>query len=111
MEFELRGASKLSRRETSDRGPAREHCGAERCEILGDPPLCDQGNRNRRGKWIYHLPGRSYCEETCAEEMFCTEAVACAAGYRAAYAMSLLGEWEPWACAQPYVTQHGEDAG
>lgn len=25
--------------------------------------------------------------------------------------MSLLSEWELWACAQHYVTQHGEDAG
>ena len=24
--------------------------------------------------------------------------------------MSLLSEWELWACAQHYVTQHGEDA-
>ena len=25
--------------------------------------------------------------------------------------MSLLSEWELWACAQHYVTQHGQDAG
>ena len=25
--------------------------------------------------------------------------------------MSLLSEWELWACAQYYVSQHGEDAG
>jgi hypothetical protein len=24
--------------------------------------------------------------------------------------MSLLSEWELWACAQHYVTRHGEDA-
>jgi endonuclease YncB( thermonuclease family) len=41
-----------------------------------------KGNRNRRGEWIYHLPGTPYYEETHAEEMFCTEAQAQAAGYR-----------------------------
>ena len=41
-----------------------------------------KGNRNKRGEWIYHLPGRPYYNETQAEEMFCTEAEAQAAGYR-----------------------------
>jgi hypothetical protein len=41
-----------------------------------------KGNRNRRGEWIYHLPGTPYYDETRAEEMFCTEAEAEAAGYR-----------------------------
>ncbi len=41
-----------------------------------------KGNRNRRGEWIYHLPGTPYYAETRAEEMFCTEAQAQAAGYR-----------------------------
>lgn len=43
-----------------------------------------KGNRNRRGQWIYHLPGMPYYEKTHAEEMFCTEAQAQAAGYRRA---------------------------
>ncbi|MBS0482838.1 MAG: thermonuclease family protein [Proteobacteria bacterium] len=43
-----------------------------------------KGNRNRRGQWIYHLPGMPYYEQTRAEEMFCTEAEAQAAGYRRA---------------------------
>lgn len=41
-----------------------------------------KGNRSRRGEWIYHLPGMPYYAETRAEEMFCTEAEAQAAGYR-----------------------------
>ena len=41
-----------------------------------------KGNRSRRGEWIYHLPGMPYYEQTRAEEMFCTEAEAQAAGYR-----------------------------
>jgi endonuclease YncB( thermonuclease family) len=41
-----------------------------------------KGNRNRRGEWIYHLPDTTYYGETRAEEMFCTEAAAQAAGYR-----------------------------
>ena len=43
-----------------------------------------KGNRNRRGQWIYHLPGMPYYDVTRAEEMFCTEAEAQAAGYRRA---------------------------
>lgn len=41
-----------------------------------------KGNRNRKGQWIYHLPGTPYYDQTRAEEMFCTEAQAEAAGYR-----------------------------
>lgn len=43
-----------------------------------------KGNRNRRGEWIYHLPGMPYYERTRAEEWFCSEAQAQAAGYRRA---------------------------
>ena len=43
-----------------------------------------KGNRSRRGDWIYHLPGMPYYEATRAEEIFCTEAEAQAAGYRRA---------------------------
>lgn len=41
-----------------------------------------KGNRSRRGDWIYHLPGMPYYAQTVAEEIFCTEAEARAAGYR-----------------------------
>jgi endonuclease YncB( thermonuclease family) len=41
-----------------------------------------KGNRSRRGDWIYHLPGMPYYTQTVAEEIFCTEAEARAAGYR-----------------------------
>lgn len=43
-----------------------------------------KGNRNRKGEWIYHLPGMPYYEQTRPEEIFCTEAQARAAGYRRA---------------------------
>lgn len=43
-----------------------------------------KGNRNRRGQWIYHLPGMPYYDVTRAEEIFCTEAQAREAGYRRA---------------------------
>jgi endonuclease YncB( thermonuclease family) len=43
-----------------------------------------KGNRSRRGDWIYHLPGMPYYDATRAEEMFCSEADARAAGYRRA---------------------------
>jgi endonuclease YncB( thermonuclease family) len=42
-----------------------------------------KGNRGTHG-WIYHLPGMPYYEQTRAEEMFCSEADAQAAGYRRA---------------------------
>jgi endonuclease YncB( thermonuclease family) len=43
-----------------------------------------KGNRSRRGEWIYHVPGMPYYEQTRAEEVFCSEAEARAAGYRRA---------------------------
>jgi endonuclease YncB( thermonuclease family) len=41
-----------------------------------------KGNHSRRGELIYHLPGKPYYEQTVAEQIFCTEAQARAAGYR-----------------------------
>ena len=43
-----------------------------------------KGNKSRRGDWIYHVLGMPYYERTQAEEMFCSEAEARAAGYRRA---------------------------
>jgi endonuclease YncB( thermonuclease family) len=43
-----------------------------------------KGNHSRRGDWIYHLPGMPYYQQTRAEQMFCSEAEAQAAGYRRA---------------------------
>ncbi|MDE8652253.1 thermonuclease family protein [Novosphingobium album (ex Liu et al. 2023)] len=43
-----------------------------------------KGNRNRKGEWIYHLPGMPYYDGTRPEEIFRTEAQARAAGYRRA---------------------------
>ena len=42
-----------------------------------------KGNRGSNG-WIYHVPGMPYYGQTRAEEMFCSEAEAQAAGYRRA---------------------------
>lgn len=43
-----------------------------------------KGNRSRRGDWIYHLPGMPYYAGTRAEDLFCSEVEARAAGYRRA---------------------------
>jgi endonuclease YncB( thermonuclease family) len=43
-----------------------------------------KGNHSRRGEWIYHVPGMPYYGRTRAEQMFCSEAEARAAGYRRA---------------------------
>lgn len=56
--------------------PARASQTSQGCVI--------KGNRNRRGQWIYHLPGMPYYAPTRAEEWFCSEADAQAAGYRRA---------------------------
>jgi len=42
-----------------------------------------KGNQGSNG-WIYHLPGMPYYSQTKAEQMFCSEAQARAAGYRRA---------------------------
>lgn len=46
--------------------------------------ICIKGNRNRRGEWIYHVPGMPYYDQTQPEEIFCSERQAQAAGYRRA---------------------------
>lgn len=60
------------------RTPARssDWAGRSQCRI--------KGNQNRRGQWIYHLPGMPYYDQTRPEQIFCTEAEAQAAGYRRA---------------------------
>jgi Micrococcal nuclease (thermonuclease) homologs len=47
-----------------------------------DPKI--KGNINSRGEKIYHLPGGRYYKQTKAEQWFCTEEEAAAAGFRAA---------------------------
>jgi hypothetical protein len=42
-----------------------------------------KGNQGSNG-WIYHVPGMPYYEKTQAEQIFCSEAEARAAGYRRA---------------------------
>ena len=67
---------------------SREPLPTVRAQPVREPSYQNQngclikGNRNRRGEWIYHLPGRPYYDQTRAEEMFCTEREARAAGYR-----------------------------
>ena len=56
------------------RPAARKACAPSTCAI--------KGNRSRRSEWIYHVPGMPYYGQTQAEEVFCTEAEARAAGYR-----------------------------
>lgn len=60
-------------------GPARTRT------VAGPTGACNiKGNRNRKGQWIYHVPGMPCYEQTRAEEVFCTEQQARAAGYRRA---------------------------
>jgi hypothetical protein len=52
--------------------------------VQGSVGCVIKGNRSRRGEWIYHLPGMPYYDQTRAEDIFCSEAQAQAAGYRRA---------------------------
>lgn len=66
------------------RGSSRQgRAGQPRSEYVS-PDCRIKGNRNRKGQWIYHLPGMPYYDVTRAEEFFCSEAQARAAGYRRA---------------------------
>ena len=56
----------------------------QRQTARGSAQCVIKGNHSRRGEGIYHLPGMPYYSQTRAEEMFCTEAQAQAAGYRRA---------------------------
>lgn len=79
-EYRHRDAAPAGARASRKRPGAAAHEWASRarsdCNI--------KGNRNRRGEWIYHLPGMPYYEQTRPEEIFCTEEEARAAGYRRA---------------------------
>jgi endonuclease YncB( thermonuclease family) len=72
------GRSTSGQRRRPARAPSSDWAGraAANCNI--------KGNRNRRGQWIYHVPGMPYYEQTRPEEIFCSEADARAAGYRRA---------------------------
>ena len=80
MPSEVRAATSKPKQQvrtsTAARPAARQSLGPSTCAI--------KGNRSRRGEWIYHVPGMPYYEQTQAEEVFCTEAEARAAGYRRA---------------------------
>lgn len=68
------------------RAPERRSAGATSSDWAGRARAncAIKGNRNRRGQWIYHIPGMPYYDQTRAEELFCSEAEAEAAGYRRA---------------------------
>ncbi|WP_274363514.1 thermonuclease family protein [Paenibacillus thermotolerans] len=57
-------------------------------ENISNPDKCAEpqikGNINSKKEKIYHVPGGRSYERTIAEEMFCTEEEAVAAGYRKA---------------------------
>ncbi len=79
MPSEVRAAATGGVKRTSrsqSRSAASQSFTATSCSI--------KGNRSRRGEWIYHVPGMPYYEQTQAEELFCSEAAARAAGYRRA---------------------------
>lgn len=66
------------------RSPARKAAPASRRSWADRSSCAIKGNRNRKGEWIYHIPGMPYYEQTRPEELFCSEAEAQQAGYRRA---------------------------
>lgn len=81
-EFQLPQDYRAAQTATRDAAPAAL---IRRQALAPAPSGCTiKGNRNRKGQWIYHLPGMPYYANTRAEEMFCSEAQAQAAGYRRA---------------------------
>lgn len=83
---EIRHAGEDYRPVVPSAGPASSSAQPTILSVRSKPPphgTCRiKGNHSRRGEKIYHLPGRPYYEETVAEQIFCTEAEARAAGYR-----------------------------
>jgi endonuclease YncB( thermonuclease family) len=83
MPSEVRSASRLHDRANTN--PSTEQ-GAPRVRPTqrATGACVIKGNQSRSGKWIYHVPGMPYYAQTRAEQMFCSEAEARAAGYRRA---------------------------
>ncbi|WP_050614168.1 thermonuclease family protein [Bacillus testis] len=63
-------------------GSKKETTAQDSQQSCSNPTI--KGNINRKGEKIYHLPGGQSYGQTKAEEMFCTENEAKAAGFRAA---------------------------
>lgn len=76
------GAQPLARSARTTNRSARASSSRPTAEAASSCKI--KGNRNRRGQWIYHVPGMPYYNNTRAEETFCSEAEARAAGYRRA---------------------------
>jgi endonuclease YncB( thermonuclease family) len=85
--FDMPSEVRASQRALAKTAAPRLGLPARQTQKIGRPAVgacVIKGNRSRRGQWIYHLPGMPYYGQTRAEETFCTEAEAQAAGYRRA---------------------------
>lgn len=84
-EFELPEHYRIARQDSVNN---KRHKQTPAANISGskahDGSCTIKGNRNRRGEWIYHLPGMPYYDVTRPEDIFCTEEAARKAGYRRA---------------------------
>lgn len=87
-EFEMPAAYRAAHRSPAEQRPRQMARGVARAATSRAKQFAGgcviKGNRNRKGQWIYHLPGMPYYDETRPEEIFCSEAKAVAAGYRRA---------------------------
>ena len=85
MPSEVRHAGEEPRSKPVSRGSRKPVVQSLRSSSQSSGGCTIKGNRGRNG-WIYHMPGMKYYAETRAEQMFCSEAAAQAAGYRRARA-------------------------
>lgn len=82
-DYRHEGAARVpSARAPAPRRPSGRLPQVVRAQPSGDGCLI-KGNQGSNG-WIYHVPGMPYYSRTRAEQMFCSEGAAQAAGYRRA---------------------------
>ena len=83
-DYRHEGATQSPARTQASRAPVRRapQVGRARGQAMSGKCVI-KGNRGVNG-WIYHVPGMPYYGPTRAEEIFCSEAAARAAGYRRA---------------------------
>lgn len=84
-QFELPEYYRIARQDSVNKKNNKQTAAANSSASIGHDGTCTiKGNRNRKGQWIYHLPGMPYYDVTRPEEIFCTEEAARRAGYRRA---------------------------
>jgi len=72
--FTMPSAHRLANAPKRSAEPQKPERPASRQTNFSSSGCAIKGKGNRKGEWIYHLPGMPYYDVTRAEEFFCTEA-------------------------------------